>query len=171
MEKINIFTPYKRFEINNPLIFLAGPIMGADNWQDRSIEIIRRMNNEVTIASPRQNKYDEINFSLDEQTDWESYHLEKASKHGAIIFWLTRERKHSCERAYAQTTRFELGEWVAKQKFRPEQVFLSVGIEDGFTNSGYIKRRIEQDNLGVKICKTLEETCNQALQIVESRHL
>lgn len=143
--------------------------MGADDWHDRAIEIIQRINNEVAIVSPKQNKYDEVKFSLEEQTDWESYHLKKAADQGSVIFWLAKEKNHFCQRAYTQTTRFEIGEWNAKQIGRP--LFLSIGIEDGFTNSGYIRRRIGQDNKRVNICTTLEETCVLALQIINSRRV
>lgn len=169
MKELNIFTPYKRFESRKPLIFLAGPIMGAEDWHDQAIEIIRKINKEVAIASPKQNKYDEGSFSLEEQTDWESYHLKKASDQGSALFWLAKEKEHYCHRAYAQTTRFELGEWSAKQIGRP--LFLAVGIEEGFTNGEYIKKRITQDNRRVNICNTLEETCTLALQIINSRRV
>lgn len=164
-----IYTPYEQFDGRKPLFFLAGPVMGARNWQDEAIGIIRRQNLGVVIACPKQPQFHEVRFSLEEQTDWESYHLQKASEKGVILFWLAREENHICQRAYAQTTRFELGEWNAKQKGNP--IFLAVGIEDGFTNGNYIKRRIKQDNPKIKICETLEETCEVALKIIESRKI
>ncbi|MFA5532633.1 MAG: hypothetical protein WDA13_03500 [Candidatus Shapirobacteria bacterium] len=157
------FFPYQYYKENKPLIFLAGPIIGAPNWQQQAINIIHCKNPEIAIASPKHLEKKQTNFSLEEQSDWESFHLTKASENGAIIFWLAKEIEHRCERPYAQTSRFELGEWKTKQQNK--ETFLSVGIEDGFTNSNYIKRRLSQDCPNVPIFRDLKETCNFAIDI------
>jgi hypothetical protein len=101
-----------------------------------------------------------------EQVDWETYHLRRAARDGAIMFWLAGEAEHNCRRAYAQTSRFELGEW--KMRHERDGVKLIVGIDDGFTNRRYITRRLEQDCPCVPICSSLEETC---IRVVEQLYI
>jgi len=161
MTENKIFFPYKRYEGKDPLVFLAGPIIGARNWQKNAIDFIQQRNSNIVIASPRQPDGLKSDFSFEEQVDWESYHLTKASEQGAIIFWLAKEQEHFCNRPFAQTSRFELGEWKTKQE--DKELFLFVGIEDGFTNSRYITRRLNQDCPQVNICHSLEETCSLAM--------
>ena len=95
-------------EISGPLVFLAGPIQGA-LWQPEAITLIQKAAPKLHIASPRRN-YLPGEFVYEAQVDWETNFLRKASKIGAILFWLAKEAYHQCDRCYAQTTRFELGE-------------------------------------------------------------
>src|SRR3989338_3104615 len=160
-----IIIPPNYFEvIDAPLIFLAGPIQGAERWQDKAIKIIDDKASELYIASPRKAgtfKGDFNESMYNEQVDWETFHLRKAGKNGVVLFWLEKEFEHCCDRAYAQTTRFELAEWKLRQEFNHEKLVL--GIEKGFTNERYIRRRMMQDCPDVKIHSTLEETCNDAV--------
>ncbi|MBM3200478.1 hypothetical protein FJZ53_06070 [Candidatus Woesearchaeota archaeon] len=153
-------------KISSPLIFLAGPIQGVYTWQDEAIRIINELAPEVYIANPRRAVNIEHDFSpemYNEQVDWETYHLKKAGKKGVIMFWLAKETKHLCERAYAQTSRFELGEWKAKHEKNKAQVV--VGLEEGFTGTKYILRRLSKDCPNIPICRTLEETCKEAIRL------
>lgn len=164
-----LILPPDYIEIKKPLIFLAGPIQSAERWQDEAIKIIRE-NSDFAVASPRRPGEFEGDFGAEmynEQVDWETHHLRKAAGNGAIIFWLAKEKSHKCERAYAQTTRFELAEW--KVRHERDGVNLVIGIEDGFTNARYIRRRFSQDCPKVKICSTLKETCMAAIGLIESK--
>lgn len=89
------------------LIFLAGPIQGAQRWQDEAIKEIQENAPEMNIANPRRDYLNE-KFVFDKQVDWETIYLNEAAKNGVILFWLAKEFEHACTRAYAQTTRFEL---------------------------------------------------------------
>jgi len=100
-----------------------------------------------------------------EQVDWETHYLRRAGKDGVVFFWLAKEFKHQCDRAYAQTSRFELGEW--KVRHERDGAKLVVGIEEGFTNARYIRRRLMQDCPDVGVCGTLETTCLQAAQLAQ----
>jgi len=164
MEK-NLYTPYENYLGGKPLIFLAGPIIGAPNWQQEAVNIIHRQNSDIIIASPRHLDKKQDSFLLEQQVDWESFHLNKAANNGVILFWLAKEIEHRCDRPYAQTTRFELGEWKTKQQ-NNDFMYLVVGIEDGFTNSHYIERRLQQDCPNVPISRKLEETCNNAIKML-----
>lgn len=163
-----LLLPPKYEQIDGPLIFLAGPIQGATRWQDTAIKLINSYSSQVNIASPRRNEeYRKGDFTPDrynEQVDWETFHLRRAAEDGAILFWLTKEAEHRCERAYAQTSRFELGEW--KIRHERDKIKLALGIEDGFTNRRYITRRFSQDCPNITIFSSLEETCREAVRLV-----
>jgi len=159
---------YVDFEEAECLIFLAGPIQGAVNWHEKAIEIIQKNAPEINIASPRRNVNIEHDFPEDmynEQVEWESYHLKRSGKKGAVLFWLAKENEKVAGRAYAQTSRFELGEWKARHEFTGAN--LIVGIEEGFSNADYIKRRLSTDCPNVIVCSSLEETCLKAIEKIK----
>jgi hypothetical protein len=162
MSERNVYIPPEYVEGEKSIIFLAGPIQGAPDWQSKAQEIIHGINPLVTIASPKRpfNK----NLQYNEQADWETYHLRKAGQNGVIIFWLAKEETHVCERAYAQTTRAELFEW--KVRHERDGAKIVIGIEEGFSGTRYIKRRFSQDCSEVPILDSLEETCKKALEML-----
>lgn len=159
---LKVLTPPTYEDVKGPVIFLAGPIQGVVPWQDRAIEHFTKLGLKATIANPRRS--DETwHYQFDIQVDWETYYLDRASKEGVILFWLAKETDHSCERAYAQTTRFELAEWLTKYKVKPFN--LCLGIEEGFTGARYIRHRMETDEDkafdDILIHRSLEGLCEQ----------
>lgn len=162
MERLYRPTEYIESDLTKPVIFVAGPIQGAPDWQDLAIEILRSQDPDVVIASPRR-EYLPGTFNYDEQVDWETYHLQRASQNGAIMFWLPREVEHDPQRAYAQTTRAELFEW------KNRVTKLVIGIEKGFSGERYIRRRFSQDRPDVPILDSLEETCLATLSLLQEQ--
>ncbi|MBT4539747.1 hypothetical protein HOI26_03750 [Candidatus Woesearchaeota archaeon] len=159
-----ILLPPNYDTLEGPLVFLAGPIQGAYNWQNDAIKTIQDLAPELNIASPRKNIIKKGKFTQEmynEQVDWETYHLKKAGEDGVILFWLAKESEHISRRAYAQTSRAELFEW--KVKHERDGTNLVVGIEDGFSGAKYIQRRFPQDCPEIPICSTLEDTCLKAV--------
>lgn len=156
-----VFLPPKLVPVDGPVVFLAGPIQGAQ-WQDRAIQLLQTLAPKLNIASPRR-QYLDGEFVYEAQVDWETHFLRRAAQDGVVLFWLAKEVHHTCDRAYAQTTRFELGEW--KVRHERDGTKLVIGIEEGFTNARYIRRRFSQDCPQVPICTSLEETCQQAVQV------
>jgi len=145
---------------SSDIIFLAGPIQGTWNWQESVIESLKDLESSFVIASPRRQKIDRKNFTdvtYNEQVDWETEYLRRAK---IIVFWLAKETKHDCKRAYAQTTRFELAEWKLKYESNMTKFDLIVGIEPGFSGERYIRRRFEQDSPSTFICDSLESVIN-----------
>lgn len=162
---------YDKFE--GPVIFLAGPIQGARRWQDDAIEYILENSDGINVASPRRpldrkkRKGPFTDEMYNEQVDWETHHLQEAGKNGVVLFWLANEKEHMCERAYAQTSRFELAEW--KMKHEKDGSQLVVGIEDDFTGARYIRRRMSQDCPEVQILDNLEKTCQAAIDLIKNK--
>lgn len=170
---MTLILPPNYLEEINSLIFLAGPIQGAERWQDKAVEIIENYAADIFIASPRRSlEFDRTlkkgSFTKEDynqQVDWETYHLKVASEKGTVMFWLAKEFKHYCGRPHGQTSRFELGEW--KVKHEKDGINLIVGIEKGFTNERYIRRRFAQDCPDMPLCFTLEETCKEAIRLAK----
>lgn len=157
-----IVHPPTYVELAGPLIFLAGPIQGAPNWQSYAISQIQLLSSNVHIANPRRS-YATGEFDYAIQVDWESHHLRRASVDGSILFWLSREVEHRCDRSYAQTTRFELAEW--KMRHERDGTRLVIGIDEGFTGARYIRRRFAQDCPKVPIVESLIEACQETIRL------
>src|SRR4051794_6081840 len=100
-------------EVTGPVVFLAGPIQGTPPWQTPATALLHAAAPNLHIASPRRPAFDDLDTTgYNARVDWETHHLRRAASNGVILFWLAREEDHRCDRAYAQTTRFELGEWA-----------------------------------------------------------
>ncbi|MBI4346248.1 MAG: hypothetical protein HY553_05295 [Elusimicrobia bacterium] len=155
----------ERRALAGPLVFLAGPTWTVP-WQDEAIRLLRSLAPALHIANPRRPLDTEGDFTeamYAEQVDWETEHLARAGREGVVLFWLAAEREHRCDRAFAQTTRFELAEW--KEKHRLGGARLALGIEAGFTGARYIRRRFAQDCPAVRIQDELEGTCREAVRL------
>lgn len=146
---------------DGPIVFLAGPIQGAPDWQAVAARALQARIPELHIANPRHNS-PPGSFEYAAQVDWESHHLRKAATAGVILFWLAKEELHRCDRAYAQTTRFELAEWKVRHERDGARVV--IGIEDGFTGARYIRHRLGQDCPGIPIADSLDETVEWAVR-------
>lgn len=160
-----LFTPPHDFDGDGPLIFLAGPIQGAPDWQTEAIRHLEKFAPGVAIASPRRlttTRGDFDDAMYHEQVTWEHRHLEMAAKDGVILFWLAAEAEHRCDRAYAQTTRLELGIALGWHNFKDAKVV--VGIDEGFSNARYIRHTLENKYAAVPLCDDLMITCYEAVR-------
>lgn len=80
------------------------------------------------------------------------------------MFWVAKQVDETPGRSYVQTSRFELGE--AKIKHERDHIKLIVGIEPGFGNERYIRRRLAQDCPEVPILDNLADTVDATLELV-----
>lgn len=162
--KNRILTPPDIIETDGAIIFLAGPIQGAPDWQSDAARMIHEIDPTVIVASPRKD-YLEGTFVYEKQVDWETHYLRKAGKEGVILFWLAGQTVQTPGRSYAQTTRFELAEW--KMRHERDGAKLVIGIDDGFGNARYIRRRFSQDAPSVVVTDTLVDTCREAVNLLK----
>lgn len=160
-----LLQPPEITKVEGSVIFLAGPIQGAPEWQHVAAGIIHALNSGLIVASPRK-QYVKGEFAYEKQVDWETHFLNRAAKAGGIMFWLAAQVEETPGRAYAQTSRFELGEWKARQE--QAGIKLVVGIEEGFGNERYIRRRLGQDCPSVPILSSLRDTCETIVELVDS---
>ena len=163
-------------DIEAPLIFLAGPIRSAPNWQDKAIDFLLSQNSDLVIASPRRGVRDKIapyivqgdeNY-FPRQRAWERHYLNIASKTGAIIFWLPGEEEHNCEKVYGAMTRVEIGQWMTNYR-HDNSVRFCVGSDGKFPEMHTIDYDLQLDAPNKKIFSSLEETCAEAVRLAYQR--
>jgi hypothetical protein len=128
------------------------------------VALLHAGDHRLNIASPRRIDAWSAGNDYNEQVDWETHHLRQAAREGVILFWLAREAEHRCDRAYAQTTRFELAEWQTRHQ--RDGTRLVVGIEEGFSGAKYIRRRLGQDAPRIPIYDSLAQTCQAVVQLL-----
>ncbi len=128
-----VTAPEKADAFGVPVLFLAGPIQSAAKWQDIVIKYMidhYDFLGHFIIANPRRNVDAEGEYTkemYEEQVDWEHLWLKYAGRHGsATLFWLAVQATENKNRAYAQTTRFELGEAMVTSRLKG--VTLIIGI-------------------------------------------
>lgn len=169
-------TSEKQACTTDQIIFLAGPIQGARDWQreaighlgaeiDHAHDVYERVPH-IFIANPRRaEKFtDGDDEAYEKQVSWERSHLSIARHRGVVMFWLAAESYHHCSRAYAQTTRFELGESIALWTTSNNPTALVIGCEEGFTGARYVRRVVNGYRAhGLSVCDDLRKTCARAV--------
>lgn len=161
------------FEENEDIvIFLAGPIQGAPEWHKSFMNKFKKemegkkLSKNIVIASPKRDEVDKTKFVYQEQVDWESFYLDKASKHGVIVFWMPKETEKVEGRSYAQTTRFEIGEWFAKgQNIKDFKIV--VGAQKGFEGTRYMEYKFEQINPEFKLHESLDDVVDEVIKKIK----
>ncbi len=175
MSKVIIPKTYVPY-LEAPLIFLAGPIGSAPNWQDEAIDFLLSRNSDLAIASPRWGVRDKIAPYIAQGDEtyfprtraWERHYLDIASKTGAILFWLPGEAEHNCEKVYGAMTRVEIGQWMTNYKYNKE-VHFCVGSDGKFPEIHTIDYDLQLDAPDKKIFPSLEETCTEAVRLAYSK--
>lgn len=171
---------------NLPLYFLAGPILGGDDWhQEMTASLLRHLTyrvlpRECIVVNPSRYTPDHPHYQyrmdgpekFANQTTWERYYLREAALNwpsGCIIFWLACESKTKPRNdglPYAMDTRGELGEWRAHLMHNP-RTRLIVGAEPGFPGLRTIQRNFE-DAIGshFKIYDSMDEVAKRAIDFI-----
>lgn len=158
MELITPISPEKDYA-DKKIVFLAGPIKGAPDWQAEAIKDLADL--DIYVANPRRENV--VNFNLDLQVGWESKFLAAAD---VIMFWIPPKVADVAGRDYAQTSRFELAEWMAKTHYNHTRKQVVVGIDDAFFGKSYIVKRLEAEN--VPVYSTYAETLNKVRALLKS---
>jgi len=169
---------------NDIVIFLAGPIQGAEDWHSKCFELLKteyeELNNSynqlpwkplfpnLVVCSPRrQTGIEKSDFEYKDQVLWETHHLRLAGKQGVVLFWFANEKEQIIEngklRPYAKTSRFEFGEWKTRHDIDGSNVIL--GLDTDWINEKYFLTRIEQDGSEIPICYSLEELVKESISM------
>lgn len=161
-------------------IFLAGPILGAGDWQSEADVHIRNFAakanvSNLSIFNPRRPEFTDLKDFDDttfyQQVDWEHTHLASAHNQGVRLFWLAKQTIPMPHRSYGLTTMFELGEAIgdiiAKSQNPASKII--VGIEEGFTNEKYLRYTIAKKSPTVILASTLKETCQQTINWIKQQ--
>lgn len=121
-----------------PIVFLAGPVQGAPDWQARFAQTILNKRSDIIVASPRPHYTIDADFDADKQIAWEIAHRARARKFGVTAIWFAAQDPtipYPEGRPYAQTTRIELGETVGWLRAHRNLAF-TVGFDPNYTHSG-----------------------------------
>jgi hypothetical protein len=161
--------------LKGPVIYLAGPIRSAPPWQDDAIHLLLALDPDVMIASPRKEieaglaRYvatgDEVLFSR--QRAWERHYMDKASKTGALLFWLPGEARHDCNKVYGAMTRLELGQWMTNYRHDHAVRFL-VGSDGKFPELDTIMYDLMIDAPEKGIIRELDTLCEAAVTLART---
>lgn len=116
-----------------PLFFLAGPILGGDDWHVTMAAQLEQAAGDCIIVNP--SRYDAGHphtrcqlqgpQGFERQVSWERYYLRQAASEwpaGCVIFWLPSESKvkpREDGKPYAMDTRGEIGEWRGRMMLDP----------------------------------------------------
>jgi hypothetical protein len=127
---------------NVPVVFIAGPIQGAPDFQTPFAHRMIAAHPHLVVASPRRLEIDK-NFNYDKQVKWEQANLGRAAFNGIQAFWL-EPRDHSLPyeegRPYGKTTFGEFNQFYMRKMLRPETRGM-LGIHPDYTASGGISER------------------------------
>lgn len=156
------------------MLFLAGPIQGAPDWQTEAIGILRKLQaptSEIYVANPRR-EYVDSSFDYEAQVSWERSHLRRAARFGAVLFWFAAQDpsiSYDKNRSYAQTSRIEFGRVLGWRDY-DRSVRLSIGIEPGYKgNERYFRSCAHEE--GLSIHDTLQATCSAVMKrLPENTH-
>ena len=171
----------------NPLFYLLGPVLGADNWQEACcLELAKCLPSFYAVvpcnwkfgSTPLYKHFvDGATLRFLDQTAWEYYYLKLANQlsvthRGCIISWLPKENQERPRvdgRPYGIETHRDISRWFKDVALRSGH--MAVGGELGFPGLRDIKRGLELDlDLPERdeypICSTLAETVIEAVQWV-----
>lgn len=130
-------------------LFLAGGIMGAENWQPKAIQLLANVPG--ILLNPRRDK-DFATAMHQPQVEWEHYAL-KASN--SILFWFPPE-------TLCPITLFELGVWSNSSK----PIF--VGTHPEYKRREDITYQLQLSRPEVTIFSTLEDTIADYVKTVNN---
>jgi hypothetical protein len=171
-----LILPKNYVEVDAPLIFLAGPIKGAPEWHDETMNFISEKAPELTSACPYMREPKEnlkqyvVNGDWSRFTRnrmWERHYLDIASKKGAIMFWLPGEVNHKCEKSYGSMTRLEFGECLSDYRNDNSHSFC-VGSDGKFSDLQQLLYDMSLDAPDKKMFFSLEETCDEAIKLARN---
>jgi hypothetical protein len=152
---VTIINPVDDRELGaaEPLLFIAGPVQGAPDYQMEFARVVLDRRPDFVVATPRvPAELDRQTFNYDNQVDWEERHLWRAAQLGGVAFWFAAQDPalpHRPGRAYAQTTRIEIGKIVGWRRFMP--LNLAVGFDADYAGGSqrYIRRMLHRDSIAV----------------------
>jgi len=164
--KTQMYTPDHGYVKTNAVsIFLGGPINGALEWRDKFMthfqEKYSEFDERIAFLNPQRKEAFKKSTDINQneyqwQVVWEAYHLNSAD----IILFIIPEKEFEIEN-YARTTRFELGEWMAKNNILSTHPNIQdsdlnfphilICIDDSFAGKRYINNKVDSSQLNSKI--------------------
>lgn len=127
-----------------PILFMAGGITGAPDWQKHMLSLLADTN--FIICNPRRDSQEKINSK--EQIQWEYKHFNVSD---SIFFWFPYPAK-------CMITLFELGRWTATKTGK--KIF--VGVDPKYERKEDIEIQLSLNKaVPISIVYDLESLANQ----------
>ena len=172
IERLYIPPHYPDIHDNKPSVFLAGPVQGASDWQTPLARQLLGARDDIVVMSPRRTEDDQKKFDADEQKLWEFTTRDYTRQLGVTAFWWAAQAPsipYKTGRAYAQTSRIELGEAIGWRTY-DMSIPVVVGFDQNYEKMGggsesYI-RSLCRDR-GIIVVDTAEDLESEILQEVE----
>lgn len=143
-----------------PVIYLGGPIDGADDWQQTAISLMSELAPfPIIIANPRSTMPGRVRYEDD--IAWALLYQGLARRNGCVLFWFPCRTIICRASCYASTSRQELAEHVTHYQYGSRR--LAVGVEPGFDGGRYLQCRHEKV---LDFQETLAQTCHVALSVL-----
>lgn len=187
MKLILPYTLVPEEKISTPFFFLAGPIKGGGDWQNRCVEMFNQKLPEATLAVPRRwdaqhplyaHHQSGIEKAFPHQTYWERHYIRRAmdlskTNEGALIFWFEPQSKTEPRNdgsPYARDTYGEIGRWFRTCAY--EETTIIFGADPHTPGLEVMRRNIKADLCLLRedeysIYPTLEETIEAAIRFVK----
>ena len=175
-------------QITGPLVFIAGPIKGGGDWQEKACDLLAKSIPNAHIAVPcrwgpnhrlYQYKLDsDQNDGFPRQSTWEHYYLKwccdlNRRKRGCAVLYLPCESKTTPRtdgQPYARDTYGEIARWSMYAALTGGRIF--VGAEEGFPGLSVIIENLRLDVRAAEfpIYPTLEKTITTASDFLNGAH-
>ncbi len=161
----------------SPIIYLAGPITAAPPWQAEAFDLIRKLDSEAVVASPRRfHTVRHYRYRAPEalrgftcQRAWERHYMDLAGRQGCVLFWLAAPWDSIAGVPYGAMTRFELGLWTARCS-RDPSLGLCVGADPGFPTLPVLAYDLGKEMPGRKLHRSLEDTAREAVSVARGNY-
>ena len=165
---------------NLPFFYLAGPVVGGGDWQQRMCRALDLERSDSTIVVPT--RWDEHHplaayflpgdlgkeKHFPRQLDFEIHYLDMAAKYwsSCVVFWLgvQKEARPVELGPYGRDTYGEVGEFRGRMMHNPT-LRIVIGAEENFSGLDVIERNFRK-RLGsdFPFYRTMEETAAAALK-------
>lgn len=163
-------------EAIEPTIFLAGPIQGAPDWQAEALNLLEAAYHEgaypglrdLHVCNPRAPE--PLSHSYEVQVAWEKAGLRRARQYGAILFWFAAKDDrlpYESGRAYAQTSRVEVGRVFGWRDYDDVQVLLGIDPAYQGGSARYLRAMADEVHPAfgpMKVHDSLQAVCSAAVE-------
>jgi len=135
-----------RNSMGYPMLFMAGGITGAEDWQTKLLEELK--GEDLVVFNPKRKNFDTSNKDIEaQQITWEFLHIAKAD---AISFWFPPQ-------TLCPITLFELGAVLGERTNRP--VF--VGCDPLYARIRDVKIQVALRNKKIEVVESLSLLASQ----------
>ena len=163
---IILISPHEE-NLSGPVVFLAGPIQGAPDWQGDAIAELSK-NQSIDIISPRAARDERVEMTDEEivsQAKWQATYIQKTITDGVFLCFFPKAIEENAQ--YAQESLLLLGTIIAK--VQTQSVF--VGIEEGFANRHAIVSLLMSHYPSLVIYTTLQSLCDGVLRYIRTQYI